>query len=51
MMSVTQLLNNILQYLAEGLVRIFSPSDDEYPVIGVQPFGGEVYSHSSYFDW
>ena len=47
-MSLTHILNNVFQYLAEGLVRTFSPSDDQYPVIGVQPFGGDI---CNYFDW
>jgi hypothetical protein len=32
------------QYLSEGIGRIFSPRDDQYPDIGVQPFEGEPYS-------
>ena len=51
MMILTQALNNIIQYLAEGFARIFSPSDDQYPIVGFQPFGGEVYTQTSYFDW
>lgn len=27
--------------LAEAVLRIFSPSDDNYPATGVQPFSGE----------
>lgn len=30
-----------IQYLTEGVARIFSPSTDEYPETGVQPFEGE----------
>lgn len=36
-------LQDTLQYLWEGVVRIFSPTDDEYPEIGVQPYGGEPF--------
>lgn len=51
MMIFTQTLNSLMQYLAEGFARIFSPSDDRYPLIGVQPFGGDIYTQTSYFDW
>lgn len=27
--------------LADAIVRIFSPSHDDYPTIGVQPFSGD----------
>lgn len=27
--------------LADAIVRVFSPSHDNYPAIGVQPFSGE----------
>jgi hypothetical protein len=50
MMIFTQVLNSVVQYIAEGFARIFSPSDDQYPLIGLQPFGGEIYSPTSY-DW
>lgn len=37
-------LHGLFQYLAEPMLRIFSPSDDSYPAIGVQPYGGDYYS-------
>ncbi len=39
-------LQNLVQYITEGFARIFSPSDDEYPEVGVQPFDSEAYSPS-----
>lgn len=48
-MSISKTLGNILQYLSEGVARIFSPTDDEYPLIGVQPFAGEPYKQDA--DW
>ncbi|HEY9833150.1 MAG TPA: hypothetical protein V6D26_21535 [Stenomitos sp.] len=42
-MSIFKWLKEALQYLVEGVVRIFRPSDDEYPNIGVQPFGGDSF--------
>lgn len=43
-MKVFQALRDALLYLTEGVGRIFSPSKDEYPETGVQPFDGEPYS-------
>lgn len=34
---------SLVQYLAEGFARIFSPIDDQYPETGVQPFDSEPY--------
>lgn len=39
-------LQNLVQYITEGFARIFSPSEDEYPEVGVQPFDSEPYSPS-----
>ena len=33
-------------YLWEGIIRIFSPKDDNYPESGVQPFEGDVYEEN-----
>ena len=44
---------HVLRWLADGFdyifgaaVRIFGPSDDAYPTIGVQPYEGDPYSSS-----
>lgn len=37
-------LHGLFQYLAEPILRIFSPNDDLYPAIGVQPYEGDYYS-------
>ncbi|MDH6063808.1 nicotinate phosphoribosyltransferase [Umezakia ovalisporum] len=49
-MAITKVLAEMTKSISEGLqivvtdvMRIFSPSDDEYPMIGVQPFSGEIY--------
>ena len=36
--------DNLFQYLAEAVVRIFSPDDNAYPEVGVQPYEGDYYS-------
>ena len=40
-MAITTMINRIAQYFSEAVARIFSPSDNEYPVTGVQPFTGD----------
>ena len=41
-MIVSKTLKSLVQYLAEGFARIFSPSNDRYPAIGIQPFEGDI---------
>ena len=38
--------SNLSQYISEAIARIFSPNDDKYPDVGVQPFEGEPYQPS-----
>ncbi|MDJ0903816.1 MAG: isochorismate synthase [Xenococcus sp. MO_188.B8] len=45
-MKIFQWLQNIVQYLANGVSQLFKPSDDDYPEIGVQPFEGEPYDEN-----
>lgn len=50
-MDIYKLFNSITQYISEAAVRIFSPSDDAYPMIGVQPFSGEPFERNRRADW
>jgi hypothetical protein len=43
-MNVRESLQKFVQYFTEGFARIFGPSKDEYPEVGIQPFEGETYS-------
>ena len=43
-MNVLRVINDALQYLSEGVGKVFSPTNDHYPNTGVQPFEGEVFS-------
>lgn len=45
-MNISQMFNNTMVYLSEGFARIFGPTDDHYPRIGVQPFEGDPYKPS-----
>lgn len=42
-MKIWQWFKDTIQYLWQGTVRLFSPTDDDYPETGVQPFEGEPY--------
>lgn len=42
-MKVSHVLAQVGQYLAEAILRIFSPSEDIYPVIGTQAYEGDPY--------
>ena len=40
-MNINQLLGSVVDYLTEAFARIFSPSQDEYPEVGYQPYEGD----------
>lgn len=44
-MNIFQKLQQGFQRLWEGIVKNFSPSDDDYPKSGVQPYEGEEASN------
>jgi hypothetical protein len=39
-------LNQGFKYLSEAILRIFSPREEAYPEIGVQPFAGDPYQEN-----
>ncbi|MFM7365698.1 MAG: nicotinate phosphoribosyltransferase [Cuspidothrix sp.] len=42
-MAISKSFANMAQFISEAFMRIFSPANDAYPVIGVQPFTGDIY--------
>lgn len=40
-----------MRYVSEAAIRIFSPSDDNYPNSGVQPFEGKLSKSSKSKEW
>lgn len=44
-MKIFQWLQNVVQYIWDGVSRLFKPSDDDYPQSGVQPFEGDPYDN------
>jgi len=41
-MNLSKSFANAVRYVSEAAIRIFSPSDDNYPNSGVQPFDGKL---------
>lgn len=39
--EIVELPQKLVRYLYGGVVRIFTPRDDNYPETGVQPFEGD----------
>ncbi len=50
-MYISRMLSNIAQYISGAVMRIFGPSDDAYPMSGVQPFSGEIYRGRTVDSW
>ncbi len=42
-MNILQQLSQKSQEFWESILRIFRPSDDDYPETGVQPYEGDSY--------
>ncbi|QLE54530.1 nicotinate phosphoribosyltransferase [Nostoc sp. TCL26-01] len=53
-MAISKMLAGIAQYISDisaAIMRIFSPTDDAYPNIGVQPFTGSPYKKRTADAW
>ncbi len=50
-MAIYEMFANITQYISEAAMRIFSPTDDAYPIIGIQPFTGYPYNKRRAYTW
>ncbi|MGB3509334.1 MAG: isochorismate synthase [Microcoleaceae cyanobacterium] len=49
-MNIFQSIENAVTYLSEAISRIFSPNDDMYPMIGINPFEGDAYQGTNWAD-
>ena len=49
-MGISKMMDSTVRYIIEAMTRIFGPSDDAYPAVGVQPFTGEPYKER-HADW
>jgi hypothetical protein len=36
-------VSSTAQFISEAAMRVFTPNDNTYPVIGIQPFTGDVF--------
>ena len=48
-MKIWTWLQDNIQSILQGVSRLFSPTDDDYPKSGVQPFEGEPYDDKGQF--
>ena len=39
--SLFEATRNLLEYVARPVIRIFSPTHDDYPEVGMQPYEGD----------
>ena len=42
-MKILKWIQDTIQYLWDGVAKLFQPTNDDYPETGVQPFEGEPY--------
>lgn len=40
-MKISTWIQNTVQFVWDGVLRLFQPTDDDYPKTGVQPFSGD----------
>ncbi|WP_017741586.1 hypothetical protein [Scytonema hofmannii] len=50
-MAISKILADFTQFVSEAAMRIFTPTNDAYPNIGIQPFTGEVYKQKTAERW
>ena len=50
-MIISKMLANVVKYISEAAMRIFAPTGDSYPAIGVQPFTGDPYKPGLAKNW
>jgi len=49
-MSILKSMEEAVVYISEAIRRIFGPSDDMYPMIGVSSFEGDPYRGPNWAD-
>ena len=49
-MSIFKSMEKAIVYISGAVRRIFGPSDDMYPMVGVSPFEGDIYQESNWSD-
>ena len=46
--SIVEIPQKLVNFATNGATRIFSPSDDDYPKSGVQPYEGDRTKNKEY---
>ncbi|MGB3758390.1 MAG: hypothetical protein WBA07_18755 [Rivularia sp. (in: cyanobacteria)] len=46
--SIVEIPQKLINFTTNGVSRIFSPSDDDYPKSGVQPYEGDSADNRHY---
>lgn len=46
--TITKIPQQIVDYISGAVTRIFSPTDDNYPDTGLQPFEGDPVDKKSF---
>ncbi len=46
--SIVEIPQRLINFTTNGISRIFSPSDDNYPKSGVQPYEGDSADNKHY---
>lgn len=50
-MGIYHQFDRMVQSVLAAVARLFSPTDDAYPTIGVQPFTGKPFHKTKRFNW
>ena len=50
-MTFTRTVKDIVQFITEGFLEIFRANDDNYPSVGLQPYGGTISARHSRYRW
>lgn len=45
--SILEIPQQVINFVLGGVKKIFSPSEDKYPAVGVQPFEGDTAKEKS----
>lgn len=47
MNGLAQKLRSMVEYLSDAIARIFTPTKDDFPATGAQPYDGDPASHNN----
>ncbi len=50
-MAFARIVRDIVQFITEGFLEIFRANNDNYPAVGLQPYGGTISTRHSRYEW